>query len=115
MRLLVAGLLLTGALQAKVNFVREVKPILETHCVRCHGPEGAMKGLRLDKAERALMAVVKKNPAESRLYTAAKSGFMPPGATKLTPAELDTLRRWILEGAKWPKGLELEGKNPFAD
>jgi uncharacterized membrane protein len=99
---------------AKVKFLRDVKPILENHCVRCHGDSGAMKGLRLDKKERAMMAIVAKKPNESCVYLAAKTGFMPPGQTKLSPAELETLRRWIAEGATWPKGVELVGKNPFA-
>jgi uncharacterized membrane protein len=98
---------------AKVNFVRDVKPILENRCVRCHGSDGASKGLRLDTRERAWMAIVKKHPEDSRVYTAAKSGFMPPGDKKLPQQELETLRRWIAEGATWPKGVELVGINPF--
>ena len=113
--LLLTGLILASAAAAiaKVKFLRDVKPILENHCVRCHGDSGAMKGLRVDKKERAMMAIVAKKPGESRVYLAAKTGFMPPGEKKLSPAELETLRRWIAEGAKWPKGVELVGKNPF--
>lgn len=96
-----------SAAEAKVRFVRDVKPILETHCVRCHGANGAMKGLRLDSRERALMVVVKKNPEQSRIYGAARAGIMPPGPRKLTPSEIETLRRWIAEGATWPKNLRL--------
>ena len=59
------------------------------------------------------MAIVKKKPEDSRVFNAAKSGFMPPAPGKLTPAEIETLRRWIKEGAKWPDGVELAGKNPF--
>ena len=102
-----------GPLSAKVNFRREIKPILENYCVRCHGDGAAMKGLRLDRDYRAMRAIVPKKPEESRVYLAAKTGFMPPGPAKLTPRELETLRQWILEGARWPKNLELEGRNPF--
>lgn len=102
-----------GPLAARVNFMREVKPILENHCVRCHGPDRAMKNLRLDYKERAMMAIVAKKPDESRVYAAMKSGFMPPTEKKLTPAELEVIRKWIAEGARWPKGVELVGKNPF--
>jgi len=98
---------------AKVNFSRQVKPILELHCVRCHGGDRAMKNLRLDQRERALRAVVTRKPEESVLYLAIKSGFMPPGADKVSADELETLRRWIAEGARWPKNMVLEGKNPF--
>jgi len=112
-RLALSLLLSAGAMPAKVRFIRDVKPILETHCVRCHGNGAAMKGLRMDTRERAWMAISKKHPEDSRIYLASRSRFMPPGDTKLSPGELDTLRMWILEGAKWPKGVVLEGKNPF--
>jgi mono/diheme cytochrome c family protein len=102
-------------LSARVNFIREIKPILEYHCVRCHGPERAMKNLRLDYKERAMMAIVSKKPGESRIYNAMKTGFMPPTKKKLTPVELEAIRKWIAEGAPWPKGVELVGKNPFLE
>ena len=111
--LLPALVLCAGSLFAKTNFIRDVKPILEIRCVRCHGPDAAMRGLRLDKKERAMLAIVPRKPEDSRVFTAAKSGFMPPGTAKLTPAEIETLRKWIAEGARWPKGVVLTGKNPF--
>ena len=103
----------TAPVLGRVNFVRDVKPILENNCVRCHGEDGAMRGIRLDKKERALMTVVLKKPDDSLLYNIIKIGAMPPGSQKLTLAQMDTLRRWIAEGARWPKGVELVGKNPF--
>ena len=103
----------SAPLVARVNFVRDVKPILENHCVRCHGEDAAMRGIRLNRKERALMTVVKKKPDDSLLYNVVKIGAMPPGPQKLAPAELETLRKWILEGARWPNGVELVGKNPF--
>ena len=104
----------SGAAFARIDFVREVKPILENHCVRCHGPDGAMRGIRLDRRELALMIVKKNKPDDSILYLITKNGIMPPGKDKVTPAEIEVMRKWISEGARWPKGLELTGKNPFA-
>jgi uncharacterized membrane protein len=110
-------LLLASAtpLVAKVNFVRDVKPILENNCVRCHGADVAMRGVRLNTKQRAMLVLVKKDPDQSLLYTTAKVGVMPPGPKKLTARELETLRKWIAEGARWPDGVELAGKNPFVD
>jgi hypothetical protein len=107
------ALLCAVPVAAKVNFVREVKPILEIRCVRCHGAESAMKNLRLNRKDRAMMVIVPKKPEESRLFLAAQSGFMPPGGPKLPAAELETLRKWIAEGARWPKSVELTAKSPF--
>jgi uncharacterized membrane protein len=100
----------SGLAGSKTRFTRGVKPILEKHCVRCHGASVAMRNLRLDRRERAMMAIVPGQPEDSRLYYAAKSGFMPPGKTKLAARELETLRKWIAEGADWPEGAEIRAK-----
>ncbi|HEV2689888.1 MAG TPA: hypothetical protein VGV35_15120, partial [Bryobacteraceae bacterium] len=71
------------------------------------------RGIRLDKRERAWMVLVKKKPEDSVLYLITKSGRMPPGKDIVTPVELELLRKWIAEGARWPKDLQLVGKNPF--
>lgn len=113
MRTVPLALLLAAPLSARINFVRDVQPILELRCVRCHGPDVAMRNLRLNTRNRAMLVIVPKKPEDSRLYLAAKSGFMPPGDQKLTAAELETLRKWIAEGARWPKNVELAPKNPF--
>ncbi len=112
-RMRLAILLLAIPAFAKVNFIRDVKPIIELHCVRCHGGDRPMKNLRLDTRERAMRSIVRGKPEDSAFYLAIKTSFMPPGADKVSPAELETLRRWIAEGARWPKNVALEAKNPF--
>ena len=111
--LVVLALPTTATAAARVNFVRDVKPILENHCVRCHSSEIAMKRVRLNTKPRAMLVIVKDKPDDSLLYTTVKVGIMPPGPKKLSAAELETLRKWITEGARWPDGVELVGKNPF--
>jgi uncharacterized membrane protein len=113
MRTLLILVLCALPLSAKVDFVRDVKPILEIRCVRCHGAETAQKNLRLHRKDRAMLVIVPKKPEESRLFLAAQSGFMPPGGPKLSAAELETLRKWIAEGARWPKHVELAAKSRF--
>jgi len=98
---------------ARIDFVREVKPILELRCVRCHNSETAMKHLRLDRKDRAMLVIVPKKPEDSRLFLAAQSGYMPPGGPKLPASEMEILRKWIAEGARWPKNIELVGRSPF--
>jgi len=39
---------------AKVDFRRDVQPILKTYCVGCHGPSQQMNGLRLDRRRDAM-------------------------------------------------------------
>jgi hypothetical protein len=97
---------------AKVDFFRDVRPVLTTHCDRCHGPEQQKGGLRLDSREAALKggdtgpAFVPGKPDESLLLKLAGSKDlaerMPQKAEALPAEELEILRRWIAEGADWP-------------
>jgi len=99
-----------------VNFSRDVKPILSQRCFKCHGPdvETAASGLRLDsfegatKARRGGAAVVPGKPEASRLINQIcqkdPQERMPPvdaGVPALTPEQIDILKRWVAEGAKY--------------
>jgi mono/diheme cytochrome c family protein len=48
---------------AKVDFGRDIQPLLREHCVECHGPSQQMKGLRLDRRRDALPSRVGANGA----------------------------------------------------
>src|SRR2546421_1400758 len=73
----------------KVDFNRQIKPILEVNCVRCHGPEKPKGHLRLDTKAGALKggdngaSLVSGKPDQSPLYTstilaAGDENKMPP-------------------------------------
>jgi len=98
-----------------VDFAREVRPILADFCFRCHGPDAKQRqaDMRLDVRDDATRAVMSKRvpivpnkPQESELVRrvfAADDDVMPPRETgqSLTTAQKETLRRWIVEGAKY--------------
>src|SRR5262249_52035826 len=101
---------------APVDFSRDVRPILSKNCFACHGPDSASRAskLRLDKREAAVRplrhgaaAIVPGQSAKSELYrriTATdEAEHMPPKESGhvLTPAQIDTLRRWIEQGAPY--------------
>ncbi|MDX1930925.1 MAG: DUF1549 domain-containing protein, partial [Pirellulaceae bacterium] len=100
----------------RVNFSRDIRPILSDKCFQCHGPDEAQQksGLRLDLREDALaaadsgsIAIVPKDPDISELMKRALSKdpdeVMPPADStkKLTEGEIDLLRKWIAEGADY--------------
>jgi hypothetical protein len=98
--------------QKAVDFSREVRPILSDNCFVCHGPDEQTRKarLRFDTKEGAFAKVgviVAGNAAESRLYkriaTTDPNTVMPPLASghKLTPPQIETIKRWIEEGAHW--------------
>jgi len=103
-----------------VDFIRDVKPILELNCVSCHREDKAKGKLRLDNAADAFKSdevIVKGKPADSLLYVlstlpADDEDVMPPqDSTKsfvLPGFEQDILKRWITDGAKWPKEVTLK-------
>ena len=98
-----------------VDFAREVRPILADFCFRCHGTDAKQRqaDLRLDvrgEATRAAKSkrtpIVPGKPEASELVRrilADDDDVMPPRETgqSLTPAQKETLRRWIAEGAKY--------------
>jgi hypothetical protein len=107
-----------GAADRPVDFSREVRPILANYCIRCHGPDDKARkgGLRLDNFEGATElltsgnhAIVPGKPEESeileRLTSDDENSVMPPRKTgkKPTPVEVDVLKRWIEQGARFSR------------
>ncbi len=104
-------LLATQARADKVQYNRDVRPILNENCFACHGADSASRkaDLRLDQRDSAVHAeaIVPGHPEKSALIeriNATRPGkMMPPPKTHktLTTAQKDTLRRWIAEGAEY--------------
>lgn len=92
----------------EIIFGRDVMPILGQRCFKCHGPDAATvaAGLRLDALNHA---IVPGSPDKSLLIervSAKDDMLMPPpdsGVKALTEAEIQTLRSWIEQGAKYEK------------
>jgi hypothetical protein len=94
----------------KVQFSRDVQPILADNCYHCHGPDPKNRKAKLrldDEASAKKSVVVPGKSSESELYrritTDDKSERMPPvhSNRKLTPDQIELLKRWIDEGAPW--------------
>jgi mono/diheme cytochrome c family protein len=108
--------------QEPVRFGSDVLPILSTNCFACHGPDekNRQAGLRLDIEEAAKakrrggFPIVPGQPEKSliiaRLTSADPDLVMPPPSAhrKVRPDQIETLRRWIAEGAKWGKHWSFE-------
>jgi hypothetical protein len=95
----------------RLEFNRDVRPILSDNCFFCHGPDAEQRqaGLRLDLREDALAAAafLPGVPDESllvqRILSDDPDELMPPPDShkKLTSDQKETLRRWIAEGAEY--------------
>jgi hypothetical protein len=100
---------------APLNFERDVRPILAENCFTCHGFDAGkrMADLRLDTVEGAThklqsghTPVVPRHPEESEVMKRVtdKASPMPPaysGKKPLTEAQVETLKRWIEQGAAY--------------
>ena len=112
-----ALLLVPPAMAAPVDFVREVRPILQQHCHECHGEKKQKSGLRLDVKAVAfkggdelgpsvVMGKAKESPLIRLVTSSDEEKRMPPKGERLSPMEIATLSRWIDEGAVWPDGVD---------
>ncbi len=94
----------------KLQYNRDIRPILSENCFQCHGPDknNRQAGLRLDVAQSALdkRAIVPGKPKQSALLTriyATDASVMPPVSShkSLTPQQQNLLTRWIAEGGEY--------------
>lgn len=110
----VVSLAAASRVGAEVEYLRDVKPLLQARCYACHGSLKQEGGLRLDTAASILQggesgpAVVAGEAAGSllvqRVATADPDDRMPPEheGELFKPAEVEVLRRWIAAGAVGP-------------
>src|SRR5687768_10333556 len=113
--LIAVALLSAPAAAAQVDYARDILPILSDTCYHCHGPdEQARKArLRLDTKEGAFRTrndrtvIVSGKTADSELIKRITSDdeteVMPPPESnrKLTAKQIELLKRWVEQGAKW--------------
>lgn len=98
-----------GAEPKTVDYTRDIKPLFADRCYACHGPDAAQRKakLRLDVRDEAVREAIRPGNADEsalvrRITSPHDDEVMPPPQSKkarLTPAEVETIRRWINEGA----------------
>ncbi|HEX3372586.1 MAG TPA: ankyrin repeat domain-containing protein [Edaphobacter sp.] len=102
-----------GEAAAKVDFAKDVQPLLRQNCIGCHGPMKQSGGMRLDRKSSALKArrIVPGSSANSFVYhrvTGTEFGAQMPPTGDLRPEEVATIKNWIDQGAEWPDALSNE-------
>ena len=100
----------------KVDYNRDIRPILADNCYKCHGPDGNQRqagfrldletvvGLRLESGQTAIKAGSSaKSAVVRRILSADPDERMPPrdSGKKLTSGQIELLKRWIDQGAGW--------------
>src|SRR5438552_3622080 len=113
---IVAGISLAliwpASAETKVDFAKDIQPILQQTCVKCHGPEKQKGKLRLDSKDAAFkggkdgVVIVAGDAEKSEIYKRiilpkGNDDVMPNEGEPLTKAQTDLIRDWINQGAVW--------------
>ncbi|MCA9008891.1 MAG: PSD1 domain-containing protein, partial [Planctomycetaceae bacterium] len=92
------------------EFEAEIRPILATQCVKCHGEQKQEGGLRLDTREAILKggdsgpAIVVSRADQSLIMQAVRyEGLEMPPTGRLRDRQIRQFQRWIEMGAFWPE------------
>ena len=94
----------------KVDFVTQIKPLLEKHCMECHNADG--DSFPIEVKDDAFSHIVEGEPEESEIYLVLVSDdedeHMPPADFErpLTDDQKELIKTWIAEGAEWPEDTE---------
>jgi ankyrin repeat protein len=108
----------------RIDFQKDVAPILQQSCVECHGGTLKLAGLRLDERHFALEGGDSGSPITpgssdeslliQRLVDKDLGIIMPPSfpffpgeKPGLREEQITTLKLWIDQGAEWPEGVSL--------
>ena len=102
---------IASAAEPKISFTRQIKPILASRCLACHGPDEKERkaDLRLDVRDMAVPAAIKPGDAEHseliyRITTEDAEVHMPPAKSKkpnVPPEDVKLIRQWIDQGAEY--------------
>ena len=105
---------LPPAADHKVSFAKEIYPLLEQSCTKCHGKGKAKGGFSLETREKLLAggdtgeSVVVGDSAGSYLVELVSGvdpdNVMPQKGSKFTPEQVGLVRAWIDQGLKWEEG-----------
>ncbi len=100
-----------------VDFLTQIKPLLQSRCINCHHSGALFGDLNFESRASAMRprkegpVIVPGQPLASRFYIALTlpdpdRKAMPPTGHRIPNPEVELVKRWIEEGAKWPDGPE---------
>src|ERR1051326_2039616 len=107
----------------KVDFAREIKPIFESSCIKCHGRGRVKGGLSIETRDTLLKggdsgpAIVPGKSDQSHLIELVvgldPDSVMPQKGKRLTPEQVGLLRGWIDQGAAWDAAISFARPAPL--
>lgn len=106
---------LGAAEAAKVDFAKQVKPLITSRCINCHNAGTLLGELSLESRAMAFKkrvngpVILPGKPDSSMLYLTLKLPAknlkaMPAAGHRVSDAEISLIYDWIKQGAEWPTG-----------
>jgi hypothetical protein len=112
------GVKASGGQGRRIDFVRDVQPILRAHCYGCHSGDKPRAPLRLDSKAQALRVIIPGDSKGSRLVHRimglGEEPRMPFKSAPLSPQQIETIRAWIDQGALWPDEADAKARKHWA-
>jgi mono/diheme cytochrome c family protein len=104
------GILLAGMLSAQesappssdelsARFARDIRPLLESHCTKCHGPQKKKGGIDYSRLADGAAALRERRTWKKALLQVEEHEMPPEGEKPLAPDQRDVLVRWIRAAA----------------
>jgi hypothetical protein len=90
---------------SSLSFSKDVYPIFEASCIKCHGVEKVSRGLDLTSYAKIMTGSIKGpvvlpgDAENSLLVKLTAEGKMPKQGAKLTPEQVEIVRNWVIQGA----------------
>jgi hypothetical protein len=101
----------------ELDFVHDVMPVLKTHCGKCHTGEKQEGGLGMNTRAQLMAggengkSIIPGNSTKSlfleRITTDDKFTQMPPEGPRVSPEQIEILKKWIDAGLPWEQGITL--------
>ncbi|MCA9008242.1 MAG: DUF1549 domain-containing protein [Planctomycetaceae bacterium] len=109
---LTSAIVFAGQSDPATDFAHEIVPILQKHCVSCHGGREAKGSFSLNTRELLVDSghVQVGRPDESQIIDRVLASdkhvqMPPPEKARLTAAEVSSLQRWVADGLPWDEGF----------
>ncbi len=98
----------------RIDFAKDVYPILQRSCIECHGSKKQEGDLRLDQRSAAMESIFLGDVEKSELIQRVSlprgaEGAMPAVGEPLPKGDLAILRAWTAQGAAWPENFKAAG------
>lgn len=108
---------LPPAVERKVDFGKDVQPLLKDRCWSCHAGEKQESGLRLDRRDLMMNGgdlgrILEPGQSDSSrlihyVHGTDPDHVMPPEGDRLTKEQIGILRAWIDQGCEWPESANI--------